>query len=203
MDGLKSERPQMFITPYEPPQARARYADGGIELKFSEAAVMLAFAFHLLREAKGTAEVFIHPDGEHAKIFDIAALLGTAGFFKTSSVGSTAYGGRYVRDHHSVTVNPRSGLGDVTAFIDGQRFVAECKGGTVNSNHPGQKSRLRRGLSELIGQLMILPKGEERQIAVLPHTSEVERLAARLKGRCAAAGIEIALVYPTGEVVFV
>jgi hypothetical protein len=193
----------MFITRYDPPPARVRYVEDGIELKFTEAAVMLAFSFHLLRQAKGSAEVFIHPDGEHAKVFDISALLVTTGFEKTSSMGSTPYGGRYVRDQHSITVNPKSGLGDVVAIIDGQRFVAECKGGTVNSNHPGQKSRLRKGLSELIGQLMVVPKGDERQVAVLPHTAEVERLGQKLKSRCAVAGIEIALVHQDGEVVFI
>jgi len=193
----------MFITKYDPPKARASYVEGGIELKFTEAAVMLAFAFHLLGQATGEADVFVHPDGEHAKVFDITALLTGAGFEKVSSMGSTAYAGRYVRGLHSVTINPRSGLGDVVANINSVRFVAECKGGTVNSNHPGQKSRLRRGLSELIGQLMILPKGDERQIAVLPRTAEIERLAARMKGRCMSAGIEIALVHQDGGVTFV
>ncbi|OBQ67805.1 hypothetical protein [Mesorhizobium erdmanii] len=192
----------MFITKYDPPKARAKYVEDGIELKFTEAAVMLAFAFSLLKQATGEAEVFVHPDGEHAKVFDISALLTSAGFDKVSSMGSTAYAGRYIRGLHAVTINPRSGLGDVVANINGVRFLAECKGGTVNTTHPGQKSRLRKGLSELIGQLMILRKGEERQVAVLPHTAEVERLGLKLRDRCARAGIEIALVHHNGEVAF-
>lgn len=193
----------MYITRYDPPKARVRYVDDGIELKFTEAAVMLAFAFHLLGKTEGEAEVFIHPDGEHAKLFDISDLLMRRGFHKTTSIGKTSYGGRYVSDQQAITVNPTSGLGDVVAIINGQRIIAECKGGTVNSSHPGQKSRLRRGLSELIGQLMILPQGEERHIAVLPHTTEVERQAIRMKDRCLSAGIEIALVQQDGAVAFV
>jgi hypothetical protein len=50
---------------------------------------------------------------------------------------------------------------------------------------------------------MILDDAAVRQVAVLPHTAEVERLARRLGPRCAAAGIEIALVSPTGDVAFV
>lgn len=193
----------MFVTRYDPPKARVRYVDDGIELKFTEAAVMLAFAFHLLEQSEGEAEVFIHPDGEHAKLFDISDLLVRRGFHKTASIGNTNYGGRYVCNLHTITVNPTSGLGDVVAIINGQRIVAECKGGTVNSSHPGQKSRLRRGLSELIGQLMLLPKGEERQIAVLPYTTEVQRQAIKMKDRCLAAGIEIALVQQDGAVNFI
>ncbi len=193
----------MYITRYDPPKARVRYVEDGIELKFTEAAVMLAFAFHLLEQAEDEAEVFIHPDGEHAKVFDISDLLVRRGFQKSTNIGKTAYGGRYVRDRHAITVNPTSGRGDVVAIINGQRVVAECKGGTINSSHPGQKSRLRKGLSELIGQLMILPQGDERQIAVLPHTAEVERLAMKMKDRCLSAGIEIALVHQAGDVTFI
>lgn len=193
----------MYVTKYDPPEARVRYVDGGIELKFTEAAVMLAFAFHLLEQSNGEAEVSIHPDGEHAKLFDISDLLVRRGFHKTASIGKTSYRGRYVRDLNTITVNPKSGLGDVVALINGQRVVAECKGGTVNSSHPGQKSRLRRGLSELIGQLMILPKGDEPQIAVLPHTTEVQRQAFKMRDRCLLAGIEIALVQQDGAVSFI
>lgn len=193
----------MYITQYDPPEARVRYAEGGIELKFTEAAVMLAFAFHLLKQAEGEVEIFIHPDGEHAKVFDIANFLMRRGFHKTQVIGKTPYGGRYENGHHAINVNPTSGLGDVVAVLKGQRVVAECKGGTINSSHPGQRSRLRKGLSELIGQLMILPKGDERQVAVLPHTAEIERLAIKMKDRCLSAGIEIALVYQDGSVKFI
>lgn len=193
----------MFITKYDPPVARVRYVEGGIELKFTEAAVMLAFALHLLQQTETATEIFVHPDGEHAKVFDIVALLTAVGFVKTESMGTTVYAGRYVRGPHCIIVNPRSGQGDVVAVLDGMQIVAECKGGTINTNHPGQKSRLRKGLSELIGQLMILPRGDERQIAVLPYTGETARLAAKLKDRCLAAGIEIALIHQDGKVVYI
>jgi len=164
---------------------------------------MLAFAMHLLENPGSSGEVRIHPDGEHAKIFEIAAFLETAGFHKAQSLGSTAYGGHYVRGNQTIIVRPASGFGDVVAMIDGRRVIAECKGGVINSNHAGQKSRLRKGLSELIGQLMILPSGDERQIAVLPETDEIHRLAKKLANRCHVAGIEIALVRADGTINYV
>ena len=164
---------------------------------------MLAFALHLLNQTIGEAVVRVHPDGEHAKIFDIVGLLSATGFVREQALGTTAYGGHYRRGAQTIIVNPSSGKGDVVAEFAGQTIVAECKGGTINSAHAGQKSRLRKGLAELIGQLMTRPLGDERQIAVLPHTAEVERLAKRLAPRCAAAGIEIALVHQDGAVRYV
>ncbi|KQU76498.1 hypothetical protein ASC75_02465 [Aminobacter sp. DSM 101952] len=193
----------LYITPYEPPQKRRGFVVEGIEHKFSEAAVMLAYAFHLLDEAGGGSKVTIHPDGEHAKIFDISGFLLHHGFARERSIGSTLYGGHYVRGDHTVIVNPRSGQGDVVGELDGRRVVAECKGGTINSNHPGQKSRLRKGLAELIGQLMVRDVSDERQVAVLPSTTEVERLAVKLARRCAGAGIEIALIEHDGRVRYI
>lgn len=193
----------MFVTEYEPPKKRRTAAEGGIEMRITEAAVMLAFAFHLLELAGGTATVSMHPDGEHAKIFDIVAFLERRGFARVETIGRTAYGGRYVRGDEEIIVNPISGVGDVVGVIDGRRVVAECKGGTINTKHAGQKSKLRKGLCELIGQLMWLPMDGGRQIAVLPETDETNRLASRLISRCAQAGIEIALVDALGQVRYV
>ena len=135
----------------------------------------------------------------HALLRDF---MGRAGFVRVAALGKTAYGGHYTRAARTIIVNPKSGQGDVVGAVGGRRVIAECKGGTINTSHAGQKSRLRKGLSELIGQLMILDDAAVRQVAVLPHTAEVERLARRLGPRCAAAGIEIALVSPTGDVAF-
>lgn len=114
---------------------------------------MLAFAFHLFEAAEGEATVTVHPDGEHEKIFDIVPFLVRRGFVRTAAVGRTTYGGRYVRGAQTLIVNP-TGKGDVVGEVGGRRVVAECKGGVINSTHNGQRSRTRKGMSELIGQLM-------------------------------------------------
>ncbi len=77
---------------------------------------------------------------------------------------------------------------------------AECKGGIINTRHPGQVSRLYKGLCETVGMLMATPS-QGRQVAVVPLTDATRRLAERLAPRCAMAGIEIALVGRRGEVV--
>lgn len=77
---------------------------------------------------------------------------------------------------------------------------AECKGGIINTKHPGQVSRLYKGLCETVGMLMATPS-QGRQVAVVPLTNSTLRLAQRLAPRCALAGIEIALVGGRGEVI--
>lgn len=202
-DAAQTGDEDMFATAYTPPEARRAFAAGGTELRLTEAAVMLAFAEHLFAHPGAARSVTVHPDGEHAKVFDIIACLSALGFQKSEALGTTSYGGRYQRGEDTLIVHPRSGLGDVVGAIDGQAVIAECKGGVVNSTHPGQKSRLRRGLAELIGQLMLLPVDGARHIAVLPRTSDTARMAARLHPRCRLAGIEIALVREDGAIRFV
>ena len=119
----------MFVTNYEPPIKRRAFAEGGVERRLTEPAVMLAFAFHLLECATEEALVTIHPDGEHAKIFEIAPFLAGCGFERIENLGRTMYGGRYVRGKHALIVNPTSGKGDVVGEVDGRRVIAECKGG--------------------------------------------------------------------------
>ena len=196
----------MYVTDFHSTAKRASKADGGVERRMTEAAVMLAVGQHFLalQNSNGQrGDVFLHPDGEHAKQFDIVSCLATLGFIRTAPKGNTAYGGVYRRGADSITVFPKSGLGDVVATVAGRRVVAECKGGTINSRHGGVLSRTRSGLSELIGQLMVLPVDGARQIAVRPHTPLAEGLAKRLSARCALAGIEIALVKEDGSLVFV
>jgi hypothetical protein len=193
----------VYLTYNEPPEKRRAAAVGGVEHYFSEAAVMLAFALHLLERDGSSGLVHIHPDGQHALGFDIVGFLWAKGFVLAESLGSTAYGGRYARGGEAIVVRPTSGHGDVLGEINGRKVVAECKGGVINSRHPGQKSRMRRGLSELIGQLMVLPADGARQVAVLPNTPETERLARRLSPRCASAGIELALVESDGAMLYV
>lgn len=161
---------------------------------------MVAYAMHLLRTGM-TKEVRIHPDGEHGKGFDFSGWLERRGFRKKEPTGRTSYGGTYEdAQGRTIVVNPKSGLGDVEATVDGKRLVAECKGGIINTRHPGQVSRLRRGLCEAVGLLMAQEESC-RQVAVAPLTEVTRQLAKRLAPRCAAAGIELALVDRSGRVI--
>lgn len=188
-----------FVTAVAPPPNRVGKSDGPCEHHLYEGAVMLAYAVHLL-STQGARDVRIHPDGEHGKQFDFAAWLGRRGFAKISSLGSTTYGGVYQNPAgQTITVHPKSGLGDVVAEVGNHVISAECKGGIINTRHPGQVSRLYRGLCETVGLLMATPS-QGRQVAVVPLTESTLRLAERLAPRCALAGIEIALVSGRGEV---
>ncbi|MET4218888.1 hypothetical protein ABIB00_004109 [Bradyrhizobium sp. LB14.3] len=187
------------VTALEPPPNRVGKSDGPHEHHLYEGAVMVAYAMHLLR-TQGARDVRVHPDGEHGKQFDFAGWLGRRGFAKVSNLGTTAYGGVYRNpEGQTITVNPKSGLGDVVADVGDQVISAECKGGIINTRHPGQVSRLYRSLCETVGMLMATPS-QGRQVAVVPLTDGTLRLAERLAARCALAGIEIALVGSRGEV---
>lgn len=188
-----------LITHKPPPPNRIGKCDGEMEAHLSEAAVMLAFAMFLVEDF-GCECVEIHPDGQHGKRFDIAGWLGDNGFVRQAAIGSTTYGGEYLRgDGAKIVVDPRSGLGDVVTRRDENLVVAECKGGIVNTNHPGQKSRLYSGLCEIIGLLMAKEAAEE-EYAVVPSTPVTRRLAQRMHRRCQAAGITICLVETDGTV---
>jgi hypothetical protein len=192
-----------LITENEPPANRVGKHTGTHERHFSEAAVMLAFVAFLMRTEQ-VGSITLCPDGEHAKRFDITGWLAGRGYRLVEPRGKTAYGGSYLgNDGSCITVSPTSGVGDVVAVLkDGQTIIAECKGGVINTSHPGQKSRLRKGLCEVIGLLMAKTQSG-RQIAVVPQTDVTERLALSMKPRCNLAGIEIALINDVGEVAFV
>lgn len=192
-----------LITERKPPANRAGKHIGTHERHFSEAAVMLVFVAFLMRTEQ-VDSITLCPDGEHAKRFDITGWLDRRGYRLVEPRGKTAYGGSYLgSDGSRITVNPTSGVGDIVAVLkDGQAMLAECKGGVINTSHPGQKSRLRKGLCEVVGLLLAKPQGG-RQIAVAPLTDVTERLALSMKPGCALAGIEIALVSDLGHVTFV
>jgi hypothetical protein len=175
-------------------------ADGEYEHHLYEGAVMLAYAMHLLR-TQPTKEVRIHPDGEHGKQFDFSGWLGRRGFSMVSSTGKTSYGGTYTDgEGRTIIVNPKSGVGDVSAEVGNQIISAECKGGIINTRAPGPVSRLNKGLCETVGRLMAKPS-LGRQVAVVPYTKWTFDLATHLAPRCASAGIELALVKSRGEVI--
>ncbi|WP_233203899.1 hypothetical protein [Novosphingobium sp. HII-3] len=188
-----------LVTALEPPPNRVGKSDGGHEHHLYEGAVMVAYAMHLLRTANAP-HVRIHPDGEHGKQFDFAGWLLRREFTKVSSLGTTTYGGVYRNAAgQTITVHPKSGLGDVVAEAGDHIISAECKGGIINTRHSGQVSCLYKGLCETVGMLMATPS-PGRQVAVVPLTEGTRRLAERLAPRCALAGIEIALVGARGEV---
>jgi hypothetical protein len=190
-----------YIDVRDPPRKRQPYCEGGKEHHFTEAAVMIAFAMHLLEN--GAVAVDLHPDGEHGKRHDVKMSLEAHGFQHLSTHGKTKYGGVYSRDNQTVTVTLRPGLGDVVARVGEKVVVAECKGGVVNSRHAGQLSRLRRGLCEAVGLLIARPLNGERHVAVVPATNVTTAIANRMLPRALAASIEIALVGEEGDVNFV
>jgi hypothetical protein len=189
-----------LLVELDPPANRQGKCIGEKERHLTEAAVMLAYGMHLLRTVPGLTRVEIHPDGEHAKRFEIARWLNARGFSLKESHGTTAWCGIYANDKQEIVVTSIPGKGDVFALTPDGIILAECKGGIVNTRHPGQVSRLRRGLCEAVGLLMATSQSG-RQVAVVPHTETTFRLAQRMALRAKSAGIEIALVNELGQVI--
>jgi hypothetical protein len=186
-DDLIVERPPTAGAPADEPDRH-----------FFEGAVMLAYAMHLL-ETEPVREVRIHPDGQHATQFDFPGWLAKRGFERIER-GRTVFGGMYRHaDGRSIVVHSRAGIGDVVADAEGVTIEAECKGGAIETRHRGRLSRLDKGLCEIVGRLMSKPS-PGRQVAVVPRTAVTLRLALKLAPRCAAAGIQIALVGDRGDV---
>jgi len=190
-----------LITLRKPPPNRVGKADGGLEKHFTEPAVMLAYMEHLMEEHSELDGIEIHPDGEHGKQFNIRAWLEHRGYKLVEPQGRTAYGGRYRNGDRSVLVSLHSGQGDVVAQLNRTKIVAECKGGIINTKHPGQKSKLRRGLCEAVGHLMSRENAGEKQYAVVPLTDDTQRLAEQMRPRCRKVGIEIVLIREDGRVI--
>lgn len=181
-DGLISE--------LDPPANRRGKCDGDKELHFTEAAVMLAYGMHLLATVPQLNSVELHPDGEHGKRFEIAKWLSERGFALTEPQGRTSYCGKYVYGDKSILVTLKPGKGGVNANTPEGAFTAECKGGFVNTRHPGQVSCLRKGLCEAVGLLMARDLGGKK-IAVVHYTPITLRLAQKMVPRATAAGIQI------------
>jgi hypothetical protein len=189
-----------LIIELDPPPNRQGKCTGEKERHLTEAAVMLAYGMHLLRTTPGLTKVELHPDGEHAKRFEIAQWLFARGFSLKESHGSTTWCGTYINDKQTIVVTSIPGKGDVVASTPDGIILAECKGGIVNTRHSGQVSRLRKGLCEAVGLLMAIPQAG-RQVAVVPHTETTLKLAQRMAPRAKNAGIEIALVNELGQVI--
>jgi hypothetical protein len=190
-----------YITKLKAAPKREQHCTGELEGHFTEGAVMIAFAMHLLEQ--GAKEVHIHRDGEHGKRYDIAGCLTAYGFaFEGPARGRTTYVGTYRRGGQAIVVSCKPGCGDVVAEVAGSVVVAECKGGILNTRHSGQLSKLRRGFCEAVGLLLTRSEKGERQVAVVPATRTTESLAIKLASRARMSGIEIALVDEHGGVKF-
>jgi len=187
-----------LIVELDPPTNRRRKCEGR-ERHLTEAAVMLAYGMHLLRTVPNLEKVEFHPDGEHAKRFEIVQWLSARGFELKESQRKTAYCGTYRNSQQTTVVASTPGKGDVVARTNDVVIVAECKGGIINTSYAGQKSRLRKGLCEAVGLLMARDKGG-KQVAVVPHTETTLKLARKLAPRALEAGIAIALVDELGKV---
>lgn len=115
-----------LVTALEPPPNRVGKSDGVHEHHLYEGAVMVAYARYLLR-TQGARNVRVHPDGEHGKQFDFTGWLGRRTFAKVSSLGSTAYGGIYRNPTgQTITINPKSGVGDVVADV-GDHIISAAR----------------------------------------------------------------------------
>lgn len=184
------------VTRPAPPKRRDYFLDG-MEICAPEGAVMAAMALHLLASASAPSTARIHPDGQHLKKFDIDALLMKKGY--APMLWNEKNSRAFSNGTHTIVMKSLSGVGDVT--VDGTNYFVECKGGTLTGikAHPGVQSQLRRGLLELVGQL-ITQDADLQQIAAVPDTKTTREWAAKLQKRCAPLGIRIALVTPEGAV---
>lgn len=189
-----------LITLKLPPQNRIEKTDGRYEKHLTEAAVMLSYAMYLFEQHSGLEKIEIHPDGEHGKQFDIRGWLEKQKYMLIEPEGRTHYGGKYVKGKNSIHVSLKPGLGDVVANLENTKIVAECKGGIINTRHPGQKSKLRRGLCEAVGLLMSRELSGEEHFAVVPYTNDTQILASRMVTRCKRAGIYILFVHQNGKI---
>jgi hypothetical protein len=189
-----------LISLRKPPEKRRRYRGGPHERVFSEGAVMLAFAMYLFENEKGVEHVRIYPDGMHdTETFRFRPWLERHGFVKHSTdAGRTKYAGEYRDGKRTVTISVNSGHGDVVAVGAAGTIIAECKGGCINTSHPGQKSHQTQRLYAAVGHLIAHDRGEGRHVAVVPDTPVTRSLAAKMAKRARQIGIEIALVGENG-----
>jgi hypothetical protein len=127
--------------------------------------------------------VRLHPDGQHARQVDFPGWLEKRGFRRVANARTPFAGTFEDADGRRIVVHPRSGLGDVSADANSTIIEAECKGGAIETRHPGRLSRLDKSLCEIVGRLMSKP-ATGRQVAVMPRTEVTLRLARKLAPRC-------------------
>ena len=88
---------------------------------------MLAFAYYLLHSIPSVNYVAIHPDGEHAKRFDIHKWLEDHDFKQTQLIGKTGYSGTYVSGEKTIKVTSQPGIGDVEADAGGKKLLRSAR----------------------------------------------------------------------------
>jgi hypothetical protein len=93
-------------------------------------------------------------------------LVGLAAFagFRVATARSPFAGTFEDAEGRRIVIHPQSGLSDVTADASGTTIEAECKGGAVETRHPGRLSRLDKGLCEIVGRLMMKPPGSRDDV---------------------------------------
>ncbi len=138
-----------LIVELDPPANRQGKCEGGKERHLTEAAVMLAYGMHLLRTVPELRTVTLHPDGEHAKRFEIARWLSAQGFVRKEVAGKTAFVGTYVCGERSIVVASIPGKGDVVAKTQDKTIIAECKGGIVTPGTPDRHHHYAKACAKL------------------------------------------------------
>lgn len=179
------------------------------EQHFPEAAVMIATAIHFLNviaKRRGNRKVHscqICPDGMHeSPHFHIKDLLEENGFslIRKAEKSKTKYAGEYRNARRDeIKVYPRPGQGDVSIQWNNQTWVVECKGGIINSNHPGPLSKLRRGLYEAFGQISAFQSEGTKRGVVVPKTNETIKHAKKFATAAKTLGVTLLLVDENGQ----
>ena len=112
---------------------RVGKSDCDHEHHLCEGAVVVAHAMHLLR-LENVCKASIHAYGQHKQQFDFGGWLRRRNFTMVSSCGSTTYGGTYRNfAGQTVTVFPKSGLGDIVAYLGDHIPTAELKRGVIST----------------------------------------------------------------------
>jgi hypothetical protein len=170
----------------------------------AEVAIRLAERFLMFPGAADHANVAI--DGAvveiagRGRLFDIDAFLSANKWELTRQEGKRAWHGVYSRGDKQLHISSSSGTADVLLQLGNRRVVAECKGGPL-IKRPGSPEH--RILKEALGQALIWNGyADDLLIVAVPDTQWFRPLVTSWQQRplVLKAGIQIALVAPTGAV---
>jgi hypothetical protein len=132
-------------------------------------------------QAKGAAANRKTADAFAANVLPIVRQIQAAGATTFRAIAAalndrgvrTARGGAW----HDSTVRNLLARAGWSADANGIIIEAECKGGAIETRHPG-RSKLDKSLCEIVGRLTSSP-ATGRQVAVMPRTEVTLRLAPR------------------------